>query len=250
MLAPAVPAIEVRGLAKRFGERVILADASFRVDAGEAVALVGPNGAGKSTLLRMLVRLLEPDRGDLRVLGQDVGRAAPKALRELRRRVGFVFQKHNLVGRASVLTNVVHGALGRMSWLQCCGQSVAPSELRADAMSCLARVGLAHLAAQRADSLSGGQSQRVAIARALMQRPALLLADEPAASLDPAAGDEVMRTFRDLVLQDGITLMFTSHNLAHARGFAARVIGLRDGGVWIDCPTERFSDATADALYA
>lgn len=248
--AASVPAIAVTGLAKRFAERVILENANFHVATGEAVALIGPNGAGKSTLLRMLIRLLEPDSGELRVLGQDIRQARATALRELRKRVGFVFQQHNLVGRVSVLTNVIHGALGRVSWLRSAKQCLAPTELRQEAIACLERVGLPHLAMQRADGLSGGQSQRVAIARALMQRPTLLLADEPAASLDPAAGDEVMRVFRDLVERDRLTLVFTSHNLAHARGYADRVIGLRGGRIGIDCSAAAFDDYTADALYA
>ncbi len=242
-------AVRVTGLRKRFGETPVLSEIGFQVRQGEAVALIGPNGAGKSTLLRLLVRLIEPDAGEIRVLGDDVCAANEAELRRLRRRVGFVFQQHNLVGRASVLTNVVHGALGRVSWLRAGSHRLAPTALRAEALRCLARVGLADLALQRADRLSGGQSQRVAIARALMQRPDLLLADEPAASLDPVAGEEVMRVFRDLVDRDALTLVFTSHNLAHARRFADRVIGLRQGRLVVDCAAEMLNDRAADALY-
>jgi phosphonate transport system ATP-binding protein len=160
-----------------------------------------------------------------------------------------VFQQHNLVARASVLTNVVHGALGRVPFPAACSHRLAPDSLRAEALRCLARVGLAALAQARADRLSGGQSQRVAIARALMQRPALLLADEPAASLDPVAGEEVMGVFRRLVDEDGLTLVFTSHNLEHARRFADRAVGIRDGRVAIDCAADRLDDAATGALY-
>jgi phosphonate transport system ATP-binding protein len=117
-------------------------------------------------------------------------------------------------------------------------------------MGCLARVGLAQFATQRADRLSGGQSQRVAIARALMQRPGLLLADEPAASLDPAAGEEVMRIFRDLVDREGLTVIFTSHHIGHARAYAGRVVGLRAGRVVLDAPTTCLDGDAVDALYA
>lgn len=243
------PAVLAACLSKRFGDRLVLADVSVRVERGEAVALIGANGAGKSTLLRLFVRLIEPDAGEVRVLGVPVTGAAPAALRALRRRVGFVFQQHNLVDRASVLTNVVHGALGRASWLRASNHRFAPSTLRTEAMKCLARVGLAGLAERRADQLSGGQSQRVAIARALMQRPELLLADEPAASLDPAAGEEVMGVFRDLVRADGLTLVFTSHNLAHANRYADRVVGLRGGRVALDLPASALVDGITDGFY-
>jgi phosphonate transport system ATP-binding protein len=108
-------------------------------------------------------------------------------------------------------------------------------------------VGLADLALARADRLSGGQSQRVAIARALMQRPAMLFADEPAASLDPAAGEEVMAAFAELIRRDGVTLLFTTHNVRHALDHASRLVALRDGRVAIDAPT---AELTADRLRA
>jgi phosphonate transport system ATP-binding protein len=243
-------AVVVEGLTKRFGERTILADVSLHIERREAVALIGANGAGKSTLLRLLVRLLEPDEGEIRILGDPVTGADASRLRALRRRVGFVFQQHNLVGRATVLTNVVHGALGRTSWVRASSHRLASTAQRLEAMRCLERVGLAGLADRRADQISGGQSQRVAIARALMQRPEMLLADEPAASLDPAAGEEVMRVFRRLVDADGLTLVFTSHNLVHARTYADRVIGLCGGGVTMDVAASALDLKAADGLYA
>jgi phosphonate transport system ATP-binding protein len=243
-------AIAATGIAKRFGDGpAVLADVDLTVHRGEAVALIGANGAGKSTLLRCLLRLVEPDAGEVLVLGERVTGLSSRALRRVRGRVGFVFQKHNLVPRLSVLTNVVHGALGRAG-LAAMHHATAPASLRAEALAALDRVGLARLARQRADTLSGGQSQRVAIARALMQRPDALFADEPVASLDPAAGEEVMTLFSRLAREAGLTLLFTTHNMAHALGHADRVIGLRAGRIAIDqrasphlAPTlERFFD--------
>jgi len=240
--AEASPEIAAQGLSKRFGERTVLSGVSFTVRRGEVVALIGANGAGKSTLLRCLVRLVEPDEGDAMVLGAPTRALGPRALRRLRARV--VFQKHNLVPRLSVLTNVLHGALGR-SGLAAAHAATAPGALREEALRCLERVGLAGLARQRADTLSGGQSQRVAIARALMQRPAALLADEPVASLDPAAGEEVMALFSALAREDGLTLLFTTHSMAHAAGYADRVIGLRAGRIALE---ERARPGLAPAL--
>ncbi len=249
-MASADAIIDARGLVKELGGRRVVDEVGLRVAPGTCVALIGPNGAGKSTLLRLLVRLVEPDMGAISIHGADILAARGGALRGLRRRTGFVFQQHNLVGRASVLTNVVHGALGRVAWWGAISHRFAHAGLRAEAMGCLARVGLDSLAAQRADRLSGGQSQRVAIARALMQGPGLLLADEPAASLDPAAGEDVMRAFRNLVDREGITVVFTSHHIHHARAYADRVIGLRAGRVVLDAPSSALDAGAADALYA
>lgn len=246
--APAV--IEASGLVKELGGRRVVDEVAFTASRGECVALVGANGAGKSTLLRLLVRLVEPDAGRITIHGIDAIGASTNTLRDLRRRTGFVFQHHDLVGRASTLTNVVHGALGRVSWWRAFAHGVAPAALRAEAMACLSRVGLPHVAAQRADRLSGGQSQRVAIARALMQRPVLLLADEPAASLDPAAGEEVMGVFRALAREEGMTIVFTSHHVAHALGYADRIVGLRAGRVVLDAPTGSVDTGIVHALYA
>jgi phosphonate transport system ATP-binding protein len=116
-------------------------------------------------------------------------------------------------------------------------------------MDQLRKVGLPHLADRRVDRLSGGESQRVAIARALMQRPKIVMADEPVASLDPIAGEEVMKLFLNLIRDQGLTLVFVSHNLEHALGFADRIIGLRDGRLEMDTPTDRVNMATLRELY-
>jgi phosphonate transport system ATP-binding protein len=225
--------IEVVGLTKRFGATDVLRGVALRVPRGELCALIGANGAGKSTLLRCLLRLVEPDRGAVQVLGQDPGRLRGRDLRRLRARVGFIFQRHNLVPRLSALSNVTHGAIAR-AHARAWHQLLAPDALRAEAMRCLDEVGLTAIALRRADALSGGQSQRVAIARALMQRPDLILADEPVASLDPVAGREVMALLADLARQRNITVLFTTHHMEHALHFADRVVGLRAGAVALD----------------
>ena len=231
-------AISVRSLAKSFvAGSPIFSGISFDIVAGSIVALLGANGAGKSTLLRCLPRLIDPDTGDIEILGQRPLRSRAE-LKTSRSRIGFVFQKHNLVGRLSALTNVVHGAQARGLGVTAWSHAFAPQALRQEALACLARVGLAHVAGQRADSLSGGQSQRVAIARALMQKPDIVLADEPAASLDPQAGDEVMQLFATLMREEKKTVLFTSHNLDHALAFADRIIVIGKGGIQLDAPTK------------
>ena len=227
----------IRGAAKSYSPgRPVFSDVSFDVAPGEAVALLGANGAGKSTLLRCCVRLIEPDAGAFEILGQQVTGLTPSALRRLRSRIGFVFQKHNLVPRLCGLTNVIHGCLGSRRDPRCWLHATAPETERVRAMECLDQVGLADYAMARADTLSGGQSQRVAIARALMQKPDLILADEPVASLDPSAGEEVMELFISLIQQHGLTVLFTSHNLRQTLAYADRVVALRQGQVIIDEP--------------
>lgn len=243
-------ALAVDGLVKRFpGRGAILDGVDLRLRDGERLALIGGNGAGKSTLLRCCLRLIEPDAGDVRLLGSELRGLRAGALRRVRARVGFVFQRHNLVPRLSALSNVVHGAQARRAGPRGWIQALAPRRLREEAMHCLDQVGLAPLARQRADRLSGGQSQRVAIARMLMQVPDLVIADEPVASLDPSAGEEVMELFVRLMAERHVTLLFTSHNLQHTVTYADRVVGLRGGRVVLDVAADRCDAAALKALY-
>ncbi|CAN1563427.1 COG3638 ABC-type phosphate/phosphonate transport system, ATPase component [Rhabdaerophilaceae bacterium] len=241
--------VRVAGLTKAFGSRVVLQGVGLEVAKGHAVALIGANGAGKSTLLRSLIRLVEPDRGDIEVLGEAVTTLKPKALKAFRSRVGMVFQRHNLVGRSPVLTNVLHGAQARASgprtWLHC----LATDAMRDEAMACLDAVGLADRAMQRADSLSGGQSQRVAIARMLMQRPELILADEPDASLDPRSGEEIMNLLYNLARNKGVTLVVISHRIEHTIRYSDRIIGLADGRIVLDLPSQESDPVSLLAFF-
>lgn len=242
--------LKVTSLGKSYdGRGKVLDDVSFCAMQGEAVALIGGNGSGKSTLLRCCLRLVEPDRGDIRLLGEPLSALNGACLRRLRARVGLVFQRHNLVPQLSVLTNVIHGAMGRTRGMKTWLQAIAPSALRAEAMNCLEKVGLAHLAASRADQLSGGESQRVAIARALMQHPRLMMADEPVASLDPKVGREVMELFVDLIRKERITLIFVSHDLEHARRYSGKLLGLRRGKLVIHGNSDDFNKSDLDAIY-
>lgn len=240
----------VQGLAKRYGsDRPVLRGVGFSVARGQSVALIGANGSGKSTLLRCCLRLIEPDAGTVRLFGQEVGAQGRTELRRLRARVGFVFQRHNLVPRLSVLSNVLHGALARGGGPRVWFHPIAQRRFRDEAMTWLSRVGLADHASQRADRLSGGQSQRVAIARALMQHPDIVFADEPVASLDPASGEEVMALFGTLIRETGLTFVFATHHLRHALDHAERVIGLRAGTIEIDTDATTVDETTLRRFY-
>lgn len=248
--APVLPVdLRATGLAKSFAGTPIFKDVSFGLSRGEAVAIVGANGTGKSTLLRCLMGLIPADAGAINVLGTDVRTASSAKLRAMRAQMGLVSQKHNLVPRLSVLSNVVQGLLGQRPGIRHWSHSFAPAASRDAAMAALEKVGLAHLATRRADRLSGGQSQRVAIARALVGQPKILIADEPTASLDPAAGEDVMDLFFDLARQEGVTVIFISHNIDHALQYGDRVLGLADRGMPLDARAAGLSAAELRGLY-
>jgi phosphonate transport system ATP-binding protein len=194
------------------------------------------------------VGLIPIDRGKALLFGNELSTLPRRQLRALRARVGFVFQQHNLVPRLSALSNVLHGCLrrtGTRAWFQ----GLSPPVERERAMHYLDLVGLADFADRRADRLSGGQSQRVAIARALMQEPRVVIADEPVASLDPKAAEEVMSLFARLMQQSRLTFMFTSHNLQQALAYSERLLGLHQGALTLDAPTRFQTLTTLAKLY-
>jgi phosphonate transport system ATP-binding protein len=242
-------AVLARHLTKEYapGHRA-LDDIELAVAPGEVVALVGSNGAGKSTLLRCLVRLLEPTSGEIVLDGVDVRAASRRELRRLRLQVGFVFQRFQLIPRLSAFHNVLLGALGRAG-TRCVFPATAPDEVRTEAMACLERVGLAELAGRRVDALSGGQQQRVAIARMLLQRPRLVFADEPVASLDPVAGTGVMELLRDIAMERRLTVLVALHQLDFAMRYTDRIVGLRDGRVVLDREAECCPTTELDLVY-
>jgi phosphonate transport system ATP-binding protein len=239
--------IEVTGLRVALPPAtVILHGVDLVVRPGEFVVVLGLSGAGKTTLLRAINRLVEPTAGTVRVDGREVTGAAPVALREIRRRIGMIFQQFNLVRRVSVMENVLAGRLGYVPALASLTGHF-PAGDRRRALECLAQVGLAHLAERRADTLSGGEQQRVAIARALAQTPAVILADEPTASLDPQLTGSIMDLLRRINVEHGITLVVSQHQLETALAYADRLVGLRQGRVIFDGVP---GDVTADVVRA
>jgi len=230
-----VPAfLEIRDLVKVYPRGARALDSiSLDIRKGEFVVLIGLSGSGKSTLLRCINRLVEPTSGRVIFEGTDVTLVNGRDLRQIRRRIGMIFQQFNLVRRSSVFANVLAGRLGyRSSW-----RTVASRPSREDvalAFENLERVGILEKAYARADALSGGQQQRVGIARALMQQPQLMLADEPVASLDPATSHSVMKYLEEINKTDGITVICSLHFLSLARRYATRVIALKDGKVAFD----------------
>lgn len=227
--------IEVNQITKVFNQRdVALNKVTFNIEKGERVAILGHNGSGKSTLFRTITGFEEATEGSIRILGQEMNPKHRISLRQIRKKVGMVFQYFGLIDNVSVFQNVLFGALGQVKFAPATYNLFASSSLRERAMDCLSRVGLAHLAERRADRLSGGQKQRVAIARMLMQEPDIILADEPIASLDPKAGREVMELLMGIAEERNITLVMILHQLPIARKYAERVIALKNGELFMD----------------
>jgi phosphonate transport system ATP-binding protein len=261
------PVLEVRRVSKAFDRRnVILRDVSFVLARGEMVALIGPSGSGKSTLIRAIAGLVPIDRLDRRppgaaassadgasevvLFGQSMQRngCISGSAKELRARVGVIFQQFNLVPRLSVLTNVCLGLLGRVAFLQgTIGRFSAADKCRA--MQALDRVGMAAHALKRGSELSGGQQQRAAIARTLVQGAELVIADEPIASLDPSSARRVMDILADMNRRDRITVLVSLHQVEFALRYCPRAIALRAGEVVFDGPTRDLTPALLGAIY-
>ena len=249
--SPAASTVSLRSVTKQFGGNsptTALDDVSLDIKAGEFCVLLGLSGSGKSTLLRHINGLHRPTSGYVSTLGVNVGDASVRELRALRRRVGFVFQQFNLVARATVLENVLTGALGRIRGPRFGVIGYSPA-LRREAAQHLERVGLGDRLFQRTGTLSGGQQQRVGIARMLMQGPTLVLADEPVASLDPEASRSIMELLFRICSEDGLTVVCSLHQVELALAHGTRIVALRDGKVVLDRPTTSMTIDDALAVY-
>jgi phosphonate transport system ATP-binding protein len=240
--------LELVHLSRRFGSTVAVADASLRIEAGEMVGIIGRSGAGKSTLLRLINRMIEPTDGGIRADGTNITALRGKALRHWRARAAMIFQQFNLVHRLDVLTNVLCGRLHDVSGPRMLLKLFSEAE-QVDAINALDRMGLAEFAMNRADALSGGQQQRVAIARALVQRPDIILADEPIASLDPMNAKVVMDALADINQRDGITVLCNLHTLDTARAYCGRIVGMASGRIVFDGAPEQLTDPVLRDIY-
>ncbi|MCX8226965.1 MAG: phosphonate ABC transporter ATP-binding protein [Sulfitobacter sp.] len=218
------------------------------VPEGQVLALIGPSGAGKSTLIRCINRLVEPSSGKVYLGDVELTGLSSGNLRRERRRMGMIFQEYALVERLSVMENVLSGRLGYVGFWRSFLRRFPQSDVD-EAFRLLDRVGLAHMADKRADELSGGQRQRVGICRALIQNPALLLVDEPTASLDPKTSRQIMRLICELCKERGLAAIINIHDVALAQMFVQRVIGLRVGAVEFDGPPEGLTPDVLTTIY-
>ncbi|MGH8952545.1 MAG: phosphonate ABC transporter ATP-binding protein [Acidimicrobiia bacterium] len=221
--------LQVENLTKVYDDgTVALRDVSFEVPDGQFLAVIGLSGSGKSTLLRCINRLIDPTDGRILWNGEDITAANHEDLRNIRRRIGMVFQHFNLVDRSKVITNVLAGRLGYTSPPLSVINRFSKRD-REQGLVALHRVGLEEKANNRSEELSGGQQQRVGIARALMQNPEMILADEPVASLDPVLAHSIMQYLEAINREDGVTVLCSLHFLDLVHRYGQGVIALNQG---------------------
>ncbi|HXM68490.1 MAG TPA: phosphonate ABC transporter ATP-binding protein [Candidatus Acidoferrum sp.] len=224
---------------------------TLQVRPGEQIALLGQSGAGKTTLFRLLNGTLRPTAGSVFFDGRDTSSLTSSGLRAMRRRVGTIYQQHNLVPSLTALDNTLCGALGRMSLLTTLRGILQPTKSDSElALHALEMVGLADKRGARADELSGGQQQRLAAARVLMQSPDVILADEPTASLDPELAETMTSLLAGLARDGRKTLIMAVHKVDLATRHFPRVVGLRAGGLSFDVPPCELQDDLLSTLYA
>ncbi len=223
-MASSAPPIAIENVSHFYGKgelrKQILFDVSTEIRAGEIVIVTGPSGSGKTTLLTLIGALRSAQQGSLRVLGRELRGADARSLEAVRRRVGYIFQSHNLIDALTAVQNVSMSVL--------LDPAVSRAQAQARAREMLEAVGLGDRAGQRPSQMSGGQRQRVAIARALAGRPEIILADEPTASLDKQSGREVVDRIHDLARNQGVTVLLVTHD-NRILDVADRIIHLEDG---------------------
>lgn len=233
-----MPALDIVDLKASYGANTVLDGITLGVGSGEILGLIGPSGSGKSTILRVLVGLLKPDGGTIRLDGEPVDYTRDRDVRRIRDRVAIVFQQYNLFQNMTVLDNV----------------TIAPvkikrrprAEVEAEARVLLDKVGLGGKLSAYPDELSGGQQQRVAIARALALKPEILLLDEVTAALDPELVSEVLDTIRVLA-REGMTMLIVSHEMGFIREVASKVVFMAAGKVVEFAPPAQIFDAPREA---
>jgi phosphonate transport system ATP-binding protein len=239
----------IQNLVKEYAPgKPVLKDISLTFDKSELVAIIGPSGTGKSTLIRCVNRLVEPTSGAILLDGKNLVAIRGRALREARRSIGMVFQEYNLVERLTVMENLLTGRLGYTNAFNAWLRRFTKEDIQR-AYEMLDVVGLRDFANQRADSLSGGQRQRVGISRAVMQRPSLILADEPTSSLDPKTSVEIMELLQRVAQTKNIPVIVNMHDVELAKRFAGRIVGMSGGHVVYDGAPDGLSDGMLKQIY-
>ena len=241
--------IEFKNVSKRYPNGVTaLKNVNLTIEQGEFVGIIGLSGAGKSTLIRTINCMHPISEGELTVNGTNVSQLKGQSLRRFRRKIGMIFQSFNLVTRASVISNVMNAFVPDIPfWRVLIGYYNKEEEIRA--LTALDRVGILEKAYTRVDQLSGGQQQRVALARTLAQNPEIILADEPVAALDPVTAKAVMEDFQAINQDDKISILLNIHHVELALEYCDRIIGIRDGEVVYDGPSDQVTPEILDVIY-
>ncbi len=227
---------------------VALKDVTLEIQQGEFVAIIGLSGAGKSTLIKLINKMTDVTEGSLIVNKSDVRRLQGAELRRFRRRIGIVFQSFNLINRTSVINNVLAARVADMNFFSTL-LGLYSRDDKLLALESLDNVGILEKAYSRADQLSGGQQQRVALARTLAQKPSIILADEPVASLDPITANQIMKDFKRINVDHNITVIANMHHVDMALKYANRVIGINKGEIVFDGPSSQVNEDLLKKIY-
>ncbi|KAF1303066.1 phosphonate ABC transporter ATP-binding protein [Enterococcus saccharolyticus] len=241
--------LETKKLGKSYNQKdFALKDVNLQIQEGEFIVIIGPSGAGKSTFIRTINRMVDASEGEVIFEGVPMNKLKGGALRKQRSKIGMIFQHYNLIGRTNVIKNVLHGRLGHVSLFRSLF-GLYSEEDKQEAVALLKKVGLEKQIYKRAKELSGGQMQRVGICRAMMQRPKLILADEPIASLDPNSASIVMDHLKTVVTEKGITCIVNLHQVDFAKKYATRIIGIHSGSVVFDGRPDELSEDVIQQIY-
>lgn len=238
--------IEINQISKHYERKIALSSLSFVVKRGELIALIGPSGAGKTTLLNLLAAILEPDSGEMLIDGKPLHHFADQKSRA--KKIGMIRQQFDLVGQLAVIHNVLAGRLADWGFFKSMLSLFVPQE-KQTAILALERVGLTDKLYERTSNLSGGEQQRVALARLLIQKPEIILADEPVASLDPARAEDILEMLTRLAREEHQTVISSLHSVEYARKYFTRLIALKNGQVFFDLPADQVTDEQLHELY-
>jgi len=238
--------IEAKNISKHFERKIALSSLSFSIKEGELVALIGPSGAGKTTLLNAIAGLVPLNSGDL-IIDTKLLTSYKKG-KVFAKKIGVIRQQFDLIGSLAVIHNVLAGKLADWGLFKSLLSLLVPQEKEL-AVNALERVGLAEKVYEITSSLSGGEQQRVAMARLMVQKPEVILADEPVASLDPARADDVLSMLTSIVTEEKQTLIASLHSVEYARKYFTRIISLKNGEIFFDLPTDQVTDELLKVLY-
>lgn len=241
--------LSIKNISKKYNNGTnALKNISFDVEKGEFISVIGPSGSGKSTLLRSINKMIDISQGSILFENKNIESLKKTQIELVRREIGMIFQSYNLVERLTVIENVLHGRLGYKSIIAGI-LGIYSEEEKKEAFSFLERVNMTKYAYQKCSELSGGQKQRVGIARAIMQKPKLLLCDEPIASLDPKTAENIMDYLKKIVTELKITCIVNLHQVDIAKKYSDRIIALNKGEKIFDDKAEKLTEKMVEFIY-
>ena len=241
--------LSVKNISKEYNNGITaLKNVSFEVEKGEFISIIGPSGSGKSTLLRSINKMIDISQGSILFENRNIEKLKKKEIELVRREIGMIFQNYNLVERLTVIENVLHGRLGYKSVFAGI-LGIYSEDEKKEAFNFLEKVNMTKYAYQKCNELSGGQKQRVGIARAIMQKPKLLLCDEPIASLDPKTAENIMDYLKKIVTELKITCIVNLHQVDIAKKYSNRIIALNKGEKIFDDKPKYLTNDTIEFIY-